>query len=202
MGAGQHTFRSASRNAGIRLPNGDPLPCLVEDAPGDRVQQEPISDAGSDESARSRPEEYREGLRRSEECLLPIRKDSERRGSCGSEEGPGEGDEERSYGCASNDGPDQVGSEAEACKGTGVSTTSGQHASSRATPKTGSLPSPSSTKEAKKKCFLDQFRNCDNTCMAFDDHKADRGVQPCSILRSMGKRSMPIKAPAPPKVNT
>lgn len=198
MGASQPGLRSmesrqSSRN---RLPNGDDLPCHMEDAPIDRISENQGDGTSAAQSTRSGSETDREGVRRSSAGVLPIREDSERRSNRWTEKGIDQGSISRRF--ADNSSGRTDASKHETETSTGVS---GHRSESGLTkegpPKAdGSTISSSSSEKTSKNCFLDKTRPCGPDCTAFD---ALWKLQPCALLRALKVTSTPIMPP-PPKV--
>ena len=198
MGAGQHTLRQSGRDARSRLPNGDSLHGVVENAPADRLSQKPSTHAGLDESTRCERRAYREGIRGPEELFLPIRAASEGRGSREPQEDHVQGDRSGSPICDTDGGYDSNSGQAGHSSGTGEHQGEGGHASVRKAEASG----PRSSEEGPKSrsCFLDRERQCAKDCAAYDE---GRNTRPCLILYAIAKPSSrsPTLSQSPPKVS-
>lgn len=198
MGASKSGLRpmESRQSSRIRLPNGDDLPCHMEDAPIDRIPEDQSYGPSATKSARSGRKIDRESVRRSPSSILPIREVPSRRITGSVAQKLDQGSNSRrseDYSCG---GPNSVPTKTEASAGISDDGTTGRTTEERPLKIDGSRISISSGKEETKNCFLDKTRSCGSDCMAFDIYWK---IQPCSLLRAF-KPTTALSMPSPPKV--
>jgi len=198
MGASQSGLRpmESKQSSRVGLPNGDDLPCHMEDAPIDRVSEDEGNGTSPAEPTRSRSETDRESLRGSSTSVLPIREDSSRRITRLTTQGTNQRGWKRRPTNYPRSGSDKISNETEVGSGIPGDGPTSRASEERPAEAYGPAVSSNNSEKTPKNCFLDKTRPCGPDCMAFDAHWK---VQPCSLLRALKVTIVPVMPP-PPKV--
>jgi hypothetical protein len=209
MGAGQHSLRQVQGDTGDWLPNGDSIPGRMENAPTNRIPEEPGDDPISPISGGGGVEDDFESLRGSQASILPVRAFSERGRARYASEGYVQRDGERSSTSNATCGGKSEDKQGEVVPRTAGDNEEGGDASRREAEEAGQIPiresedaSEKTSYAIMKHCFLDKSRVCLNNCVAYDSYWESKNQQPCTILRSLTSPQPRPKTPEPPKVNS
>lgn len=198
MGASQSGLRPMEPRYPSRagLPNGDDLPCHMEDAPIDRVSKNTSNGSSSIKSAGSRIETNRESIRGSSSGILPVREISTRRVDGSTPQSLDQGSESRRDEDYASSRLSSISDTPETESRYANNGSASRASETRPSEIDGSSIPLRVGEETSKNCFLDKTRICGQDCMAFDPYWKH---QPCSLLKALKVTAIPAMPP-PPKV--